>query len=76
MLDKYNSRTTTAPGGQRRAPLWRKTRAEVVDEKVEKLFEAYKAIDAKNEEMAKNGLLEAEDPAKKLRRNYFPDDSD
>lgn len=53
LLNENDSRTGTAPQGQRRAPLWRRTRAEVVDEKVEKLFEAYKAIDAKHEELAK-----------------------
>jgi hypothetical protein len=59
-------RTGTAPAGAKRAmaPSWRKSKAEVVDGKVEKLFEAYKAIDAKNEEMARQGInTEVVDPA-------------
>jgi len=77
VLSSIAERTTTAPAGAgKRAPCWRKSKADQVDQKIEKLFEAYKVIDEKNAHLQKEGLLKQEDPARVLRKNYFPDESD
>ena len=43
-LPGSNSRAQTASTGTR-VPIWRKTRAQKVDEKIESLFESYKLVD-------------------------------
>jgi len=42
-----------------RRPTWRKTKQEVIDEKVERLFESYKLMDDVNKkQMAIDGIRE------------------
>ena len=43
-LPGSNSRAQTASTAAR-VPIWRKTRAQKVDEKIESLFESYKLVD-------------------------------
>ena len=57
-------------------PSWRKTKQEIVDEKVERLFESYKLMEElERKQQAINGAKEAEEK-KRQKNKYFPDDDD
>eukprot|EP00347_Sterkiella_histriomuscorum_P024110 403332273 len=57
-------------------PTWRKTKQEVIDEKVERLFESYKLMDDVNKkQMALQGIEERENK-NKHRNKYFHEDED
>lgn len=59
-----------------RRPTWRKTKQEVIDEKVERLFESYKLMDDVNKkQMAIDGIREQE-TKNATKYKYFPKDED
>ena len=55
---------------------WRKTKQEIIDEKVERLFETYKIMDDVNKKQIEvHGFLD-EDNKIKNHNKYFPEDDD
>ncbi|CDW85027.1 leucine rich repeat family protein [Stylonychia lemnae] len=57
-------------------PTWRKTKQEVIDEKVERLFESYKLMDDVNKkQLALNGIQEQE-TKNAYKYKYFPKEED
>lgn len=76
IIEQERAAAATAVGGPRaimtagsggdaqtgKRPSWRKTKQEIVDEKVERLFESYKLVEElEKKQMAINGAKEAEE---------------
>jgi ABC-type Fe3+/spermidine/putrescine transport system ATPase subunit len=60
-------------------PSWRKTKQEVIDEKVERLFETYKLMDEvnKNKQALYGGMQQLNANKKNtLKNKYFPDEDE
>ena len=65
--------TSNKPGTAARPPAWRRTKREVVDDKIERMLETYKLMDEMTSRKAQAGQHQYH---KRLAEKYFGDDDD
>ena len=65
--------TSNKPGTAARPPAWRRTKQEVVDDKIERMLETYKLMDEMTSRKAQAGQHQYH---KRLAEKYFGDDDD